>query len=553
MAVAFRSVFQFPSDREKFADLGAIVNLWLLDKGWSGLPDEGTIQRESSSLSVVSIREPIVAKTWRLSEVWTQPAWAERVESKESLTSVTLINDSETIWAWIEIETPTITWTDSNTGQVFTEPQKAESPRLVHNLIRDAKPFDGLLPVFDHIPVLASGAAKDLANNVIPDKSRFGEIFVTSPPIGVSSDDWKAKISRLFRPSRGMGSAFVVDAGALRVFNEAVGSGLSIASGSMRSFLPGAILGDEDDSVRHRMLTARSMANTVERRISNMLRHTQLTRLNTVRLPALFIEAERLLTRALRYSSVALVRDPDSETTRRDLEAMEAIARSYEADASRLTGQLAELRTKMDEMWLENSELSEANYTLEKRVSHLRQVLTERGLASEAFTEAEPEDHPISFEDLLDKISTLPHLTWAGKEEPCLELDSLDTPRSALNKAWSSLRSLSSYASKRASNEFTGGLDAFIRDGSHGGFNSIAQIKSEGESVRNNPKFRQQREIRVPKEINTSGVAFCSMHITLASASSARYPTLYFLDATGQDGRIYVGYLGPHLDNTLTT
>jgi hypothetical protein len=40
------------------------------------------------------------------------------------------------------------------------------------------------------------------------------------------------------------------------------------------------------------------------------------------------------------------------------------------------------------------------------------------------------------------------------------------------------------------------------------------------------------------------------MHVDLQNVNN--YPRMYFYDATGKNGVIYIGYIGEHLNNTRT-
>jgi hypothetical protein len=77
--------------------------------------------------------------------------------------------------------------------------------------------------------------------------------------------------------------------------------------------------------------------------------------------------------------------------------------------------------------------------------------------------------------------------------------------------------------------------------------------RDESETVRNNVRWRRQREFSVPPEIDASGGVFMGAHVRIgASAAGQISPRLYFHDATAQTGAVYVGYLGRHLTNTRT-
>ena len=75
----------------------------------------------------------------------------------------------------------------------------------------------------------------------------------------------------------------------------------------------------------------------------------------------------------------------------------------------------------------------------------------------------------------------------------------------------------------------------------------------ESETVRTKPKWRQERVFRVPLEVDPDGRVFMGAHITIGASANGRInPRLYFLDAVLKTGRIYVGYIGRHLTNTLS-
>jgi hypothetical protein len=78
-------------------------------------------------------------------------------------------------------------------------------------------------------------------------------------------------------------------------------------------------------------------------------------------------------------------------------------------------------------------------------------------------------------------------------------------------------------------------------------------VRDESETVKNNARWRREREFPVPSAFDASKRTFMGSHIRIgASASGQISPRLYFFDATALTGKIYVGYLGRHLTNTRT-
>jgi hypothetical protein len=75
---------------------------------------------------------------------------------------------------------------------------------------------------------------------------------------------------------------------------------------------------------------------------------------------------------------------------------------------------------------------------------------------------------------------------------------------------------------------------------------------SESPAVARPARFAQQRRFAVPRTVDPAGTTTVLAHIRIGRNPPA--PRLYFLDRTDvpDDGKIYLTYLGPHLDNRLT-
>jgi hypothetical protein len=65
-------------------------------------------------------------------------------------------------------------------------------------------------------------------------------------------------------------------------------------------------------------------------------------------------------------------------------------------------------------------------------------------------------------------------------------------------------------------------------------------------------QYGDERVFRVPTSVSPSGTATMEAHIRISSEGTVS-PRMHFLDALAATGKIYVGYLGPHLRNTLTS
>ncbi|MFI7575884.1 hypothetical protein [Micromonospora sp. NPDC049497] len=76
--------------------------------------------------------------------------------------------------------------------------------------------------------------------------------------------------------------------------------------------------------------------------------------------------------------------------------------------------------------------------------------------------------------------------------------------------------------------------------------------RDESQTVRTNRRMAAERTLPVPRQVDRRGVVFMGAHIRLGTTATVS-PRLYFHDATSIDGEVYVGYIGRHLTNTLTS
>lgn len=273
----------------------------------------------------------------------------------------------------------------------------------------------------------------------------------------------------------------------------------------------------------------------------------------------------RLLTDGV---SSLLGRVPSAESLRSVFE----LARHGKASQTHLP----QLESRLDELTLENERLIEErdakqekveDYQLELAeqideatdlqdlVTHLRKRLLQGGLAEAAY-EPVPADGraqpPENYDELLRAISEkLSRVVFTGDAAKCQELQQHDPLASWAAKAWSALLALDGYARAKAEQGFTGSFHTYLDSDSVDG-RKISQKSykaSESETVAN--QWRNERVLPVPRTIHPKGEVYMEAHIALGTKRSIS-PRLYFYDATGRDGKVYVGYIGRHLTNTKT-
>ncbi|MDI2126176.1 hypothetical protein [Yinghuangia seranimata] len=228
-----------------------------------------------------------------------------------------------------------------------------------------------------------------------------------------------------------------------------------------------------------------------------------------------------------------------------------------ESDSELLAAELARLRDDYDLLVLQYEELAEEARRAEERVRRLDGLLAEV-CAGAAVPSYDAVWIPECLADVLLRArGELPHV--------CLP-DALDAGAALLDKAepghtrvwaaaaWDALRALNAYAAARSSNGFRGGFRDWCRNPPHGAY-ALSPKKfamKESDAVAGRAKFRKARTFPVPAEVCADEAVFMEAHIKLRGIGNPA-PRMHFHDdAAGATGRIHVGYLGHHLDNTRT-
>lgn len=228
-----------------------------------------------------------------------------------------------------------------------------------------------------------------------------------------------------------------------------------------------------------------------------------------------------------------------------------------DAESEALAAELAELREDYGTLALQYEELADEARRSEARIRRLDGLLAELSAGAHEIPESE-----VWIPECLSDV-----LLKARGQLPYVDLpDSLDAGAALLDKAepghtrvwagaaWDALRALNAYAAARSSNTFRGGFRDWCRNPPHGQY-AISPKKfamKESDAVGGRPKFRKARTFPVPADVSPDGHVFMEAHVKLRGIGNPA-PRMHFHDdAAGTTGRIWVGYLGHHLDNTRT-
>lgn len=209
---------------------------------------------------------------------------------------------------------------------------------------------------------------------------------------------------------------------------------------------------------------------------------------------------------------------------------------------------LKQLEKDIENLQLELEESDRRQAELLDNNRALYRGLMSANAAPEAYALAEA--RPESITELLERIKEeFPHLVFTGDRRKAEALDDRTQSTKIASRTWEALQVLEDYA--MVFNEH-GSVARFLRSE-----HTIQQFKvdhapSESDSVSSNSKFRQARELPVPRTVDPIGKVYMEAHFKITN-DGGKAPRMHYYDAMKDDQRIYIGYLGAHLPNTMTS
>ncbi|MBZ5739845.1 hypothetical protein [Nocardioides mangrovi] len=160
---------------------------------------------------------------------------------------------------------------------------------------------------------------------------------------------------------------------------------------------------------------------------------------------------------------------------------------------------------------------------------------------------------PENWAELLDRLPELENagVVFTGDENELLALDSVDTVGKIASVAWQALLALADYVRARNDGKCGTNVRQYLRE-TPNGYQSMPKKKyAEGETSVTMQQWGDLRDFPVPVTVDPSGSARMEAHFKLGHLGMVS-PRMYYLDDYSGSGRVYVGYIGAHLKNTMT-
>jgi hypothetical protein len=533
---------------------------WLREKTYDldsfdqGLPDvgPGVVLRYAATNHSIG---------WQLRESREDATW---------VTTVSVTHDGRHFTdEWVSI---TVEGQPRGSGRV----PDAKPPRLVAALLGELDAFDGPAVLGAQPVVVSSGDQVEELLHIVCGERRL-PVVIAAPPVDDSFDPWTHRMAWLMRDLVGLASMYVLTPPAATQFNEGMSGTHRIPPGSVRTYLPGVDPAIDEDGLRHRILSARRIEAEPHRAAALLAALPRRLAATVAPPPAIVAETVSIGDFA-RSRKSPVERDPvdvDREIARRREEnaaheSLLEIARLREENAAyealldeaattqrtlhqTIADQSNEIFGLAHDLEVTQQELEQAQAT----VRALQRRLAEANLFEQAYTPVteHPEPAATSFSDLLQRLASIDSfVVFTGNEEETLNLEGHPQYGAWARVAWQCVLAMGDYAKAKQSGQFAGDFLAWCESPPPGAHALPAGriARDESASVRNNERFARHRYFPVPETIDPSGCIFMGAHIRIARSGQIS-PRLYFHDATAVDGRVYIGYIGPHLPNTHTS
>lgn len=232
---------------------------------------------------------------------------------------------------------------------------------------------------------------------------------------------------------------------------------------------------------------------------------------------------------------ICMIRDSDLGKA---IEAREAAEREVEAAEELL-----------DEQTHVVALLRQENTRLRKELARLGSACTFEAASSEEGPA------PSSWDDFFEKASKLEHVVLGDVQPGVDKLRRQVQEDVWLDRSWKALQALEEYAQlkKERGAEALPHFSAYLSDPlAEHVIPRTRYSSTESKGVMMNGRFVAARTFPVPEEVDPSGKVVMEAHIRVGSGKPPA-PRMHFHDDTsGNTGKVYVGYIGPHLPNYQT-
>ncbi|MET7378342.1 hypothetical protein ABZT08_05865 [Streptomyces sp. NPDC005526] len=508
-----------------------------LDEGRTEIAPHATLDRDSEGG-----RKGAYSR-WRMRETFsaTSGTWQSTLIVRSGLEE-----DKGRTWVQVDIEHQ-----PAREGGFL---KRANTPNIVRSLLDALEARDALADV-TAAPVFIEADDVDDTLEELCDSNRRMPVVIATVPYGKNPDDWsRTVVEPLFHYLHGLAVLYVLTPEAQTKFNAAL-EYHPVFGGGVRTYLPGLDPAWKPDAQRHPVMSRRTI-EADPRRAASILAALPQRLSSRQPLPAALLSIPRQRTRPRTISDgtdVAKLRSENAALTGLLDEAERAEAIRVD-EINGLYAELAKADQASDELRGENEELYDKVQDSQRLIRFLREQLQEAGQSAVAHTTAIAADisYPKTFSDLLDRLVELPRISFTGNPKTTRGLDSQSVDN-WLYVAWDGLLALDHFARSAAEGTVSGDFLSWCKSDASSAFPFPAAkvAMRESDTVARNAKLSGERMLPVPRTVDPKGRVYMQAHLKIGGGNTIA-PRLHFYDDCPRTKKVYVGYLGPHLRNTLT-
>ncbi|MFJ3806502.1 hypothetical protein ACIPWE_09045 [Streptomyces sp. NPDC090073] len=475
---------------------------------------------------------------WRLRETAPGGTWQTTVVTRQ-------IADGPT---WVQLDVEHLP------DDAEADPVPAKTPRLAKHLLEALDAHDGLADV-TAMPQVVEAEDVEAVIDELCDADRRLPVVMASTPSDVDFDTWLERtVDPLVRPLAGLAILYVLTPGAASVFNRAL-EHHRVYNGGIRTYLPGVDPAWPADGQRHRVMSKRLITENprLAARILNQLPQGLATRLP---LPDALDSVPLMRTQArdgIGGSEQERLRDENDALH----EILEEAAREQRVRADEIRDLKRELRQAEDneaQVVVDYDEQYKELHRAKAQIRELQRELLRLGAAEQAYATVDPSaDAPTSFAEILDRIGDMRRVHFSGRRKYTLELDDQAYGSSWVRMAWDALLALQDFAEAVASGKANSDFKQWCADAPEGVhvISPRKVVRDESKSVKANGDWSRARTFPVPRHVHADGKLFMGAHVRIGGGNTIA-PRLHYYDGACTDHGIFVGYMGPHLTNTMT-
>ncbi|WP_327343116.1 hypothetical protein [Streptomyces europaeiscabiei] len=505
-----------------------------LDEGRTEIAPHATLDRDSES------GHKGAYSRWRMRETPTQTSgtWQSTLIVRAGL------EEDHRTWVQLDIEHQ-----PAREGAV---PTRANTPNIVRSLLEDLEARDGLADV-TAAPVFVEADDVDDVIKELGAVNRRMPFVVATVPYGKDPDDWSRRtVEPLFRNLHGLAVLYVLTSEAQVKFNTAL-EYHPVYGGGVRTYVPGLDPAWKPDAQRHPVMSRRTIEADV-RRAASVLASLPQRLASRHTLPAALASVPRQRPRPRPRPA-----DTDIDQLRAENAALISLLNEAEQaegirvdEINSLYAELVKAERGDDELRGENEELYEKVQESQRLLRYLREQLHAKGEFTYTADDGPAITYPETFADLLDRLAELPYLSFTGNAKITRGLDSQSVDN-WLNVAWDGLLALNDFARASADATTSGDFLSWCKSDASSAFPFPAAkvAMRESDTVARNDKLNRERMLPVPKSVDASGLVYMQAHLKIGGGNTVA-PRLHFYEDGPRSSKVYIGYLGPHLRNTLT-